>query len=326
MSSEQEAYDPWMLPIYRRKKKVRHPKEELAKVAQFYSVIGNRDHLKIKGEDIIKEPIWKFIEGQSHWLTSLVYIKNMLSLPPGKKFLDCGAWSYKNSEFPKWSPSECINLYKQYASPGDIVTAPDHMVLRGHDEVEEKRRISISIKNAKEFIKLCPKDLVPIAATHGNSISLRINMTKQLLGMGYRHIAIGGVAGIAGSRKVVTQIIEETCKLREKQPFYIHVLGISALSWIPTYEKHKIDSYDGSAMFYAAFTGATYYNLEGGKIIKYSVKDLDKDQIPICNCSACVPMREQGDDTRTMGCNERNMGRATHNINTYLKALGERHG
>ena len=291
------------------------------KTAQFYSVIGNRDHLKIKGTTVIKEPIWKFIEGQDHWLTSLVYAKGA-ALPLGKKFLDCGAWSYKDK--PKWTPMECVELYNQYANAGDIVTAPDHMVLRGHNEEEEKRRIDISLRNAKEFINLCPENLFSIAATHGNSINKRIEMTYKLLELGYRHIAIGGVAGRAGNRKFVTHIIEETCKLRDQQPFYIHVLGISAMSWVPVYQEYSIDSYDGSAMFYAAFTGATYYSLEEGLIKKYSVKKFSKDQIPECDCPACEAMMAQGDDTRTMGSNERNMGRAAHNINTYLRALSER--
>ena len=114
------------------------------------------------------------------------------------------------------------------------------------------------------------------------------------------------------------------CKLRQQETFKIHVLGISSIRWVREYVKYDIDSFDGSSMFFSAFTGATYYALDNkndGYIKKYSVKDLTKDQIPICICPACEVIRSIGLDTREMGSNERNMGRAVHNINIYLKAL-----
>jgi len=293
---------------------------------QFYCVLSNRDFLKVKESgDEVKTPIWEFIEGQDNWLTSLVYIKPgtwQTHSAPGHRFIDCGAWSYKNEPAPKWTVDECIELYGEYARPGDIVTAPDHMVLKNHDATIEAERCALTIQNAYYFIKKYAKEHVPIAVTHGN-IETRIDMTKQYLDMGYKYIAIGGVAGRAGARDYVTNIIDKTCELRTQYDFKIHVLGISALSWLPVYKEYDINSYDGSAMFFSAFTGASYYWLDPehmSGIKKYSVKDLPMDKIPICDCPPCVVMREQGDDPRTMGCNEKNMGRAVHNINVYLKA------
>lgn len=294
---------------------------------QFYCVLSNRDFLKVKKDGHeTKVPIWRFIDGQENWLTSLVYIKPgawQTDPVPGHRFLDCGAWSYKNDEVPKWSVDECIEMYNQYANMGDIITSPDHLVMRNHDATIENERIALSLSNAHKFIKKYPKQFVPIAVTHGNDIDKRIAMTKQLLDMGYRYIAIGGVAGRAGNRKFVQEVIERTCNLREHGYFKIHVLGISALSWLPVYEEYGVNSYDGSSMFFSAFTGASYYWLDPNHIsgiTKYSVKDLNAEDIPICHCPACVTMRKQGDDTRTMGSNERNMGRAVHNINVYLQA------
>jgi len=293
---------------------------------QFYCVLSNRDFLKVKHEGTeIKSPIWKFIEGQENWLTSLVYIKPgtwQTDPAPGHRFIDCGAWSYKNDPKPRWTVDECVGMYNQYARPGDIVTAPDHMVLRNHDAYIEQERCALTTQNAHLFIKKYAKEHIPVAVTHGG-ITNRIDMTKRYLDMGYKYIAIGGVAGRAGARDYVLQIIDRTCELRKDGYFKIHVLGISALSWLPVYKEYDINSYDGSAMFFSAFTGASYYwldpeNVSGIK--KYSVKDLLPEQIPICFCPACVSMRDQGDDPRTMGCNERNMGRAVHNINIYLKA------
>lgn len=147
-------------------------------------------------------------------------------------------------------------------------------------------------------------------------------MTRELLEMGYDSLAIGSVAYRAGNRKWVRTLLEETVKLRDRYDFKLHVLGISALSWWHEFKEFGVDSYDGSAMFFSAFTGATYYWAnEVGDIVKYSVKDLEPWAIPECSCSACLAMRNQGIDTRTLGSNESNMGRAVHNINVYLASL-----
>jgi len=293
---------------------------------RFFCVIGNRDHLKING---VKEPIWKYINPfPEQFLTSLIYSKN-LPLPPHAKqiFFDCGAWSYKHLPEPKWGPAGCAAMYRKLACPGDMVASPDHMVLRNHTPEEELYRLNITLDNAREFIKLVPKGVIPVGVIHGNSLDTRLMAAQELLEMGYKYLAIGGVAGRAGAKKYIHSVLEAVCKLRQQQPFKIHVLGISSIRWVREYKQYCIDSFDGSSMFFSAFTGASYYALDlssgGGGIKKYSVKELAKEQIPICNCPACEVIRSIGLDTREMGSNERNMGRAVHNINVYLQALKE---
>ena len=68
----------------------------------YFSVIGNRDYIKLKGE---KLPYWHFLDEQpAGWLTSLTYKRK--GLPTGKPMIyDCGAWSYKDKEIP---PRGCL--------------------------------------------------------------------------------------------------------------------------------------------------------------------------------------------------------------------------
>lgn len=289
---------------------------------RFYCVATNRDVLNVRsGSTVERKPLWDFVSSeQRDWLTSLVYLQRMAP-PPGRRFLDCGAWSYKDKESPKWPPAECVERYVTVASPGDIVAAPDHMILRDHDEAEQERRRAITIANAREFVGRCPDHLSPIAVIHGRDVPARLGMAEAMLDFGYTHLAVGSVAG-ERRRPFVVEVLEGLAELRSRRPFYLHVLGLSALSWYPTYRRLGVDSFDGSAMFFAAFTGATYYALrDDGTIAKHVVKGVDPESIPACDCPACVAMRTQGDDTRTMGNNERNMGRAIHNINVYLAAL-----
>jgi tRNA-guanine family transglycosylase len=290
-------------------------------IPQFHCVLGNRDYLKVDGE---KRPIWEFVEGWDHWLTSLVYLKNVRRPPGGRFILDCGAWSYKAEATPRWSPVECVERYLTFAQPGDILASPDHMVLRNMSPEEEAYRVDLTLQNAREFLHLCPADYSPIGVTHGSTIESRIQMTRDLLEIGYRHVAIGSVAIRAGNRRFINGLLAETTRLRAESPFYLHVLGVSALSWYPEYVRHEVDSFDGSSMFFSAFTAGEFYEWVDGKIIGHCVKGSpDLTAIPPCDCLSCATMRSQGIDTRQMGSNENNMGRAVHNINVYLRGLRE---
>lgn len=291
-------------------------------MTQFYSVLGNRDYLKIATPDgPMKEPIWRYVEGQSHWLTSLVYLKGA-SRAPGSYFMDCGAWSYKGEAAPRWTPQECLDRYATFAQPGDILAAPDHMVLRGMDAQEEQYRVELTLENASEFLRLCPSEYRPIAVTHGSTLETRQAMTRELLEMGYRHIAVGSVAIRAGNRKFIRGILDDLAALRQQEPFYVHVLGVSALSWFHEFRDYGVDSYDGSSMFFAAFTAGEWFWHEGGGTLReWPVKRSELSEMPSCDCPPCAAMRAQGIDTREYGSNEHNMGRAVHNINQYLAAL-----
>lgn len=294
---------------------------------QFYSVLGNRDYLKIETPDgPVKEPIWKYIRGPAgkpggHWLTSLVYMRNA-SRAPGRYILDCGAWSYKGETEPRWTPEQCLEKYAAFARPGDIVAAPDHMVLRGMDAQEEQYRVDLTLENARDFLDLCPGGLEPMAVTHGSTQDVRGVMLRELLEMGYRRIAIGSVAIRAGNRKFIRAILDDVADLRRQQDFRVHVLGVSALSWAAEFRAYGVDSYDGSAMFFAAFTAGEWLWHDGeGKLREYPVKRTRLEEMPTCDCPPCAAMRAQGLDTREYGSNERNMGRAVHNVNQYLAAL-----
>lgn len=289
---------------------------------EFHCVLGNRDYLKIQTDDgPIKEPIWKYIEGQDRWLTSLVYMRNA-SRAPGRYILDCGAWSYKGEAQPRWSPAECLDRYTTFALPGDIVAAPDHMVLRGMDAQEEQYRIDLTLENARAFLAAYPPTLDPIAVTHGSTLETRGAMLRELLDMGYRHVAIGSVAIRAGNRKFIRGILDDVARLKQQQPFYVHVLGVSALSWVGEFRDYGVDSYDGSSMFFAAFTaGEWFWHRGDGTLREYPVKQTELADMPHCECPPCIAMRAQDIETRRYGSNEANMGRAVHNINQYLAAL-----
>ena len=96
---------------------------------KFFSVCTRFDHIRIEG---IKRPIWEFIPQYLQpdgWLISLNYLDKPQKHPPTPVIWDCGAWSYRNRPYPDYDPQMALKIYDQVAQQGDIVVAPDHMII-----------------------------------------------------------------------------------------------------------------------------------------------------------------------------------------------------
>ena len=133
-------------------------------------MIGNRDYIKIRGERL---PFWHFLDEQPDgWLTSLAYNRKDYPGERGPMIWDCGAWSYKNLDRPKYTPAEVLSLYSELASPGDMVVAPDHMLIEGTNLAYRRRFNTIS---ARRFLSQCPADFIPMAVIHGMDDKERID-------------------------------------------------------------------------------------------------------------------------------------------------------
>lgn len=278
----------------------------------YYGVIGNRDYIKIGGE---KRPFWEFLDVQPDgFLTSLVYMRK--DLPKTHIIFDCGAWSYRLEETPKITPELAIDGYSKLARIGDFCIAPDHMLIDGVD-LEARRKLNE--RWAQEFIKLLPASFSPMATIHGMTLEERITHGKRLIDMGYKRIAIGGVAARASQKKHVIHMISE---IRKALPdVWLHVLGLSSPDYAAAWSILQINSYDGSSHFKQAFTAGAFYTLSNGTLKKWqAARPGEETTAPECNCKACAALREDGIDTRTYGSNENNMGRAAHNMNALMKA------
>jgi hypothetical protein len=282
---------------------------------KYFGVIGNRDHIKIKGE---KRPFWEFLDQQPDgWLTSLVYKRD--DLPEGKPMIfDCGAWSYRNDDLPPVDADSVLESYRSYASSGSMLIAPDHMLIEGVD-LDVRRHWNTF--QASKFLEICPDEYVPMAAIHGMDLDERLSHASELAKMGYEHIAIGGVAARASQKRLVIGMVD---KIRREVPdVWLHVLGLSSPDYMKNWSNLGIQSADGSSHFKQAFTGGAFFTVEGEKLIKHKAIRPDDDLpdgMPICECTACVRLRDEGIDTRSYGSNENNMGRAAHNMNMLMSA------
>jgi hypothetical protein len=288
-------------------------------MSKYYGVIGNRDYIKYRGE---KRPYWEFLDFQPDgYLSSIVYARK--DCPDLPMIWDCGAWSYKNERTPvyrKYVLTPGYALYECYmnlAKPDDILIAPDHMLIDG---VNLENRRKINQQYAMDFLTLCKKEpYTPMAVCHGMDLDERIESIKYLVDLGYKHIAIGGVAARAAQKRIVSEMIAE---IRKAFPdIWIHILGLSSPDYTKMWNNLGIDSFDGSSHFKQAFTGGAFFTIEGGKLKKWqAARPGEKITAPECSCLACEKMREENIDTRSYGSNETNMGRAAHNQNMLMYA------
>lgn len=219
------------------------------------------------------------------------------------------------------TPEYVLELYLEHAAPWDFVIAPDHILIPGLGDLHARRKFNR--RSAERFFDLAGNtDLQPMATVHGETIEERIKVARRLIELGYRSLALGGLAGQAGRRRHVVEIVR---KMRAEFPgVWMHVLGLSAPSFARVWHEIEIDSFDGASHFKQAFTAGKFFLNVGGKLESFNaVRKGEEATAPVCDCKACALLRKDGIDTRRYGSNESNMGRAAHNLNHLIRSLND---
>ena len=281
---------------------------------RYFGVVGDRDYIRKGGERI---PFWEYLDEQPDgWLTSLAYRRK--DLPTDKPMIyDCGAWSYRDAEIPPVNSRQVAAAYSEYAPDGSMVIAPDHMLIEGSN-VEYRRKWNA--EQARLFLTDCPRNMKPMACVHGMDLGERVDHAKWLESIGYRYIAIGGLAARASKKNLVISWVKA---IREAVPnVWLHVLGLSSPDYMRTWNEIGIQSADGSSHFKKAFTAGIFFSRNGASLIAHKAGRGTKDEQlpPPCLCAACKTIADDGNDTRLFGNSERNIGRAAHNLNMLMRA------
>ncbi|WP_084555356.1 DUF6884 domain-containing protein [[Phormidium ambiguum] IAM M-71] len=288
---------------------------------KYYAVLGKGEYLTINGK---RRGIWEYLEQQpSGWLCSVAVSRTMIprNLPI---FWDCGAVKYRNAEIPVLGTNLVTQAYaiaqykKNSPHPGDLIAAPDHILIPGSN-LRFRRRFNQH--SAKEFLNLAQQVLpqcIPIAVTHGITTQEKIETARNLYEMGYPAIAIGGMAINASDIK---GNIASVAAIRDHLPnCYIHVFGLCSPAYAKAWAEIGIDSFDGSSYLLQAFKGR-FYKANGGQIIKYiAALPGSKITIPLCYCRPCIQMRHYGIEARTSGNRSANLARVAHNLTQLILA------
>ncbi len=291
--------------------------------ATYYCAITNKDWITYADKRI---PFWLFLDkNPDGFLCSLAY--RTKKVPDWPMFWDCGAWSYKALDVPKlgkhivtaaWAYQE----YVAHAQEDDIIIAPDHMLIPGMGDLDLRRKFNL--QSAEEFLVLSENSKYrPVAVVHGETVEEKIITAKRYIDMGYKGIALGGLAGLASRGFNKNFILEAVTAIREKFPdIWIHVLGLSSPKYALEWYRLGINSFDGSSHFKQAFLCGIFFVADGIEMKKHKASRVGETiTAPMCYCRACSMLRKHNVDTRMYGSNATNMGRAAHNLNQLLIAL-----
>lgn len=194
---------------------------------------------------------------------------------------DCGAFSYVNQENPPEYASPA-NIARYYHSLGfDLGVSPDHIIVASVMQVqdgtlkkvqlgveEKERRRQLSLANASAFLEYCNRyalDFTPVGAAQGYDTQTFVDSVHQLIDMGYKYVAIGGLVRYAtpALREIVQAIVDAVN--RRSEPVRLHLLGVLRLNLLGEFRQWKIASFDSASFMRKAWLRSemNYFGVDG---------------------------------------------------------------
>lgn len=186
---------------------------------------------------------------------------------------DCGAFAYADKPEPAYSPEEVVEFYLHAEFTHGI--SPDHVIFECNlanpdapDQEDGLDRYQITLENARNFIGLVRKEgnpFEPLGAVQGWSPKSMAEASAELVAMGYRYLAIGGLVPLKVD--AIKQVLE-TIRRKIGSEAKLHLLGFAKADHIHQFTGYGITSFDSTSPLIRAFKDekANYYleNPEGG--------------------------------------------------------------
>lgn len=186
---------------------------------------------------------------------------------------DCGAFAYADKAEPAYSPEEVVEFYLDAEFTHGI--SPDHIIFECNldnpvspESPEAKQRFEITLENARKFIKLVHREgdlFEPMGAVQGWSPKSMAKAAADLVKMGYRYLAIGGLVPL---KVEAIKVVLETIRRKIGPEPHIHLLGFAKADHIDQFTSYGITSFDSTSPLIRAFKDdkANYYleNPQGG--------------------------------------------------------------
>lgn len=173
----------------------------------------------------------------------------------GQVMGDCGAFGYIKEDMPPYNTEEILEYYENFGF--NLGISIDHLIVGPFalSGVREKR-YNLTIDNAELFLnKHCERGytFTPIGAIQGWNPETYAEAFKAYVEMGYKYIAIGGVA-----RATSQQIIEILTEINPyiKPDIKIHLLGVARYKAIPVFRHLGVTSFDSASPLRRAWLGA----------------------------------------------------------------------
>jgi hypothetical protein len=187
---------------------------------------------------------------------------------------DCGAFAYVDHPEPAYKPSEVMEFYLDAEFTHGV--SPDHVIFQCELDnppaskmpKDTLKRYEITLENARSFLKLSRAEgtpFEPIGAVQGWSPKSMAKASADLVNMGYRYLAIGGLVPLRVD--AIKQVLQTIRDHIGPQPL-LHLLGFAKADHIEDFTGFGIESFDSTSPLIRAFKDekANYYleNNEGG--------------------------------------------------------------
>ena len=142
--------------------------------------------------------------GDKRAMVERVGMRAYLRLPSSLELLgDCGAFGYLRDKEPRFETAEVIDYYERLDF--DYGVSVDHAIVPEF-EGEREYRFQLTLRNAEDFLCLYRQRrhvFTPIGACQGWDVHSYVESARALVSMGYRYIALGGLARSNTDRKSV---------------------------------------------------------------------------------------------------------------------------
>jgi hypothetical protein len=177
---------------------------------------------------------------------------------------DCGAFAYVKHDIPPFSVNQVLDFNESCGISTGL--SPDHIPFgfgRSDDQVtsiltsDMERRLEITLENANEFLskhRTGNYTFTPGAVAHGWSAESYAESFLKLQKIGYKFIAIGGLVPL--KTKDICSILDEIRKIKDAS-VNLHLLGISRIDAMQSFEDLGVNSLDSTSPFFQAFKDAT---------------------------------------------------------------------
>ena len=189
---------------------------------------------------------------------------------------DCGAFSYRDEPEPLYSVDDTLAFYADGGFTHGC--SIDHLIFDFHGDDQEpspeaRRRQEITLDLASDFLRTSSalgQHFTPVGVIQGWSPASMADAAAALIGMGYRSLALGGMA------RSSTEEIEMALKavgdsIGHARP-NIHVLGFGKVEDVPRLARLGVTSFDTTSPLLRAFKDdkQNYFEVDGGRLSHYT--------------------------------------------------------
>ena len=258
-----EPFNPDETPEYRQSKDVKkcYAHEIFGKETPYDGLLYSLAQLRTK-----MGPLNRLYKKESFDL------RDEMRVPVGMLlFGDCGAFSYIAESKPPLSSEEAASLYHKFDF--NFGASVDHIPISSLSEREKKDRMDLTAENAEEFLEIHRAheeyQFVPVGSIQGITPDDYVRFTHKYIGMGYKHIALGGLV-----RRKDSEILEIVAAVRgalqqytrgRNENIWVHLFGILRPDLQESFQSLGISSFDSASYMRTAWTSSTknYFAADG---------------------------------------------------------------